>query len=219
MPYKVSEAPNGDIRVTLDGKEYSPPEISAMILSKLKPMQKPIWVRPSPRLSSLSPPISTMPSAMPPKMPERLPAWKCCVSSMSQPPHLLPTGWIRKKMKLIAVYDLGGGTFDISILDVGDGVFQVRSTSGDTFLGGDDFDQRIIDSIADDFQRENGIDLRKDRQALQRLKEAAEKAKIELSIHDADRDQPAVYHCRCERASPPCACRSPAPDWNSLPEI
>ena len=93
----------------------------------------------------------------------------------------LSYGLDRKKDEVIAVYDLGGGTFDISILDVGDGVFQVRSTSGDTFLGGDDFDQRIIDHIADEFKRSNSIDLRMDRQALQRLKEAGEKAKIELS--------------------------------------
>ncbi len=93
----------------------------------------------------------------------------------------LAYGLDKKKNEIIAVYDLGGGTFDISILDVGEGVFQVRSTSGDTFLGGDDFDQRIMDFLADEFQSENGIDLRKDRQALQRLKEAAEKAKIELS--------------------------------------
>jgi molecular chaperone DnaK len=93
----------------------------------------------------------------------------------------LAYGLDKKKNEVIAVYDLGGGTFDISILDVGEGVFQVRSTSGDTFLGGDDFDQRIIDYIADEFKKENGIDLRHDRQSLQRLKEAAEKAKIELS--------------------------------------
>ncbi len=93
----------------------------------------------------------------------------------------LSYGLDKKKDEVIAVYDLGGGTFDISILDVGEGVFQVRSTSGDTFLGGDDFDLRIIDHIADEFKRENGIDLRNDRQALQRLREAGEKAKIELS--------------------------------------
>ncbi|HEX8991575.1 MAG TPA: molecular chaperone DnaK, partial [Anaerolineales bacterium] len=93
----------------------------------------------------------------------------------------LAYGLDKKKNEVIAVYDLGGGTFDISVLDVGDGVFQVRSTSGDTFLGGDDFDQRIMDYLADEFQRDNGVDLRKDRQALQRLKEASEKAKIELS--------------------------------------
>ena len=90
-------------------------------------------------------------------------------------------GLDKKKNETIAVYDLGGGTFDISILDVGDGVFQVRSTSGDTFLGGDDFDQRVLDFLADEFKRDSGIDLKNDRQALQRLKEAAEKAKIELS--------------------------------------
>ncbi len=93
----------------------------------------------------------------------------------------LAYGLDKKKNEVIAVYDLGGGTFDISILDVGDGVFQVRSTSGDTFLGGDDFDQRIMDYLADQFQKDNGVDLRNDRQALQRLKEASEKAKIELS--------------------------------------
>ena len=93
----------------------------------------------------------------------------------------LAYGLDKKKNEVVAVYDLGGGTFDISILDVGEGVFQVRSTSGNTFLGGDDFDQRLIDFIADEFKKEHGIDLRNDRQALQRLKEAAEKAKIELS--------------------------------------
>ena len=93
----------------------------------------------------------------------------------------LAYGLDKKKDEAIAVYDLGGGTFDISILDVGDGVFQVRSTNGDTFLGGDDFDLRLIDYIADEFYKQNQIDLRKDRQALQRLREAAEKAKIELS--------------------------------------
>ncbi len=93
----------------------------------------------------------------------------------------LAYGLDKKKNEIIAVYDLGGGTFDISILDVGDGVFQVKSTSGDTFLGGDDFDLRVMDYLIDEFKKENGIDLRNDRQALQRLKEAAEKAKIELS--------------------------------------
>ena len=93
----------------------------------------------------------------------------------------LAYGLDRKSNEVIAVYDLGGGTFDISVLEVGEGVFEVKSTSGDTFLGGDDFDQRIIDFLADEFQKTNGMDLRQDRQALQRLKEAAEKAKIELS--------------------------------------
>ena len=115
----------------------------------------------------------------------------------------LAYGLDKKKNEVIAVYDLGGGTFDISVLDVGDGVFQVRSTSGDTFLGGDDFDMRVMDYLISEFKKENGIDLRNDRQALQRLREAAEKAKIELSTRDADRDQPALHHRGCHRSQAP----------------
>ena len=100
----------------------------------------------------------------------------------------------KKEAKTIAVYDLGGGTFDISILEIGDGVFEVKSTNGDTFLGGEDFDMKLVNYLADEFKKEQGIDLRNDKLALQRLKEAAEKAKIELSSADADRDQPAVHH-------------------------
>ena len=115
----------------------------------------------------------------------------------------LAYGLEKKGTGTIAVYDLGGGTFDISILEIGDGVFEVKSTNGDTFLGGEDFDKRIIDYLADEFKKEQGIDLRKDRLALQRLKEAAEKAKIELSSVDADRGQPAVHHRRPDRAEAP----------------
>ena len=93
-----------------------------------------------------------------------------------------------RKTGTIAVYDLGGGTFDISILEIGDGVFEVKSTNGDTFLGGEDFDMRLVNYLADEFQKEQGIDLRRDKLALQRLKELAEKAKIELLLHDTDRD-------------------------------
>ena len=106
----------------------------------------------------------------------------------------LAYGLDKKDEKVIAVYDLGGGTFDISILEIGEGTFQVKSTNGDTHLGGDDFDQRIIDWLVDEFKKDQGIDLKQDRMALQRLKEAAEKAKIELSTRAADRDQPAVHH-------------------------
>ena len=115
----------------------------------------------------------------------------------------LAYGLDKKKDEKIAVFDLGGGTFDISILEIGDGVFEVRSTNGDTHLGGDDFDQRVIDWLADEFKKQEGIDLRKDAMALQRLKEAAEKAKCELSGTLADRDQPAVHHGRPERAQAP----------------
>ena len=102
----------------------------------------------------------------------------------------------RRKAGTIAVYDLGGGTFDVSILEIGDGVFEVKSTNGDTFLGGEDFDMRLVEYLADEFKKEQGIDLTKDKLALQRLKEAAEKAKIELSSRHADRDQPALHHGR-----------------------
>ena len=106
----------------------------------------------------------------------------------------LAYGLDKQKTGTIAVYDLGGGTFDISILEIGDGVFEVKSTNGDTFLGGEDFDMRLVSYLADEFQKEQGIDLRRDKLALQRLKEAAEKAKIELVVDHADRDQPAVHH-------------------------
>ena len=116
----------------------------------------------------------------------------------------LAYGLDKKKNEKIAVFDLGGGTFDISILDVGDGVFEVLATNGDTHLGGDDFDQVLIDYIADEFKKEQGIDLRKDPMALQRLKEAAEKAKKDLSQRDADRHQPAVHHGRRRPARSTC---------------
>ena len=119
-----------------------------------------------------------------------------CGSSTSRPPPSLAYGLDKKKNEKIAVFDLGGGTFDISILDVGDGVFEVKATNGDTHLGGDDFDQVLIDYIADEFKKENGIDLRKDQMALQRLKEAAERAKKDLSQQTHDRHQPAVHHGR-----------------------
>ena len=108
----------------------------------------------------------------------------------------LAYGLDKKNDEKIAVYDLGGGTFDISILEIGDGVFEVKATNGDTHLGGDDFDQRVIDWLLAEFKKAEGIDLRRTRMALQRLKEAAEKAKIELSSTAADRDQPAVHHGR-----------------------
>ena len=123
----------------------------------------------------------------------------------------LAYGLEKKDDRAIAVYDLGGGTFDISILEIADGVFSVKSTDGDTHLGGEDFDQRIVDALADEFLDENGVDLRKDRMALQRLKEAAEKAKHELSSVARDRDQPAVHRPSGQgRAAPPRSARSRA---------
>jgi len=112
----------------------------------------------------------------------------------------LAYGLDKKKEEKIAVYDLGGGTFDISILELGDGVFEVKSSNGDTHLGGDDFDQRIIDWLLAEFKKDQGIDLSKDQQALQRLKEAAEKGQDRALWHGPDRDQPAVHHGRCDRS-------------------
>jgi len=181
VPYKVAEAPNGDIRVELGGKEYSPPEISAMILGKLKSDAE------SYLGETVTQAVITVPAYFndaqrnATKDAGKISGLEVLRIINEPTASSLAYGLDKKADEIIAVYDLGGGTFDISILDVGDGVFQVRSTSGDTFLGGDDFDQRVIDYIADEFKKENGIDLRNDRQALQRLKEASEKAKIELS--------------------------------------
>jgi molecular chaperone DnaK len=181
VPYNVSKAPNGDLRVKLAGKEYSPPEVSAMILSKIKRDAEAYLGE------SVTQAVITVPAYFndaqrnATKDAGKIAGLEVLRIINEPTASSLAYGLDKKKNEVIAVYDLGGGTFDISILDVGEGVFQVRSTSGDTFLGGDDFDQRIIDYVADQFKRENGIDLRNDRQSLQRLKEASEKAKIELS--------------------------------------
>jgi molecular chaperone DnaK len=181
VPYKVAKAPNGDVRVILDGREYSPPEISAMILAKLKADAE------SYLGETVTQAVITVPAYFNDAQRNATKdagkiAGLDVLRIINEPTaSSLAYGLDKKKDETIAVYDLGGGTFDISILDVGDGVFQVRSTSGDTFLGGDDFDMRLIDYLADEFKTSNGIDLRQDRQSLQRLKEAAEKAKIELS--------------------------------------
>lgn len=181
VPFKVSAAPNGDIRVVIDDREYSPPEVSAMILSKLKADAEAYLG------DTVTQAVITVPAYFndaqrnATKDAGKIAGLEVLRIINEPTASSLAYGLDKKKDEVIAVYDLGGGTFDISILDVGDGVFQVRSTSGDTFLGGDDFDLRIIDYIADDFKRDTGIDLRQDRQALQRLREASEKAKIELS--------------------------------------
>ena len=176
-----SEAPNGDIRVNLDGKDYSPPEISAMILGKLKADAEAYLGETVTQAVITVPAYFNDAQRNATKDAGKIAGLEVLRIINEPTASSLAYGLDKKKDEVIAVYDLGGGTFDISVLDVGDGVFQVRSTSGDTFLGGDDFDMRIIDYIAEEFRRENQIDLRKDRQALQRLKEAAEKAKIELS--------------------------------------
>src|SRR5215216_5936619 len=182
VPYKVAKASNGDVRVVLNGKEYSPPEISAMILQKLKADAE------AKLGEKITQAVITVPAYFNDSQRQATKdAGKIAglevLRIINEPTAAsLAYGLDRQgKDETIAVYDLGGGTFDISILRVGDGVFEVVATNGDTFLGGDDFDQRVIDWAVDEFRRDQGIDLKQDRMALQRLKEAAEKAKIELS--------------------------------------
>ena len=179
--YKVVRGPNNEVRVIMGGKEYSPPEISAMILQKLKTDAEAFLGEP------VTDAVITVPAYFNDAQRQATKdagtiAGLNVLRIINEPTAAaLAYGLDKKKNEIIAVYDLGGGTFDISVLDIGEGTFQVKSTAGDTHLGGDDFDQRIIDWLCDEFKRDQGIDLRQDRMALQRLKEAAEKAKIELS--------------------------------------
>jgi len=181
VSYETKEAPNGDLRVIMDGKEYSPPEISAMILAKIKADAEDYLGEPVTQAVITVPAYFNDSQRNATKDAGKIAGLEVLRIINEPTASSLAYGLDKKQNEVIAVYDLGGGTFDISILDVGEGVFQVRSTSGNTFLGGDDFDQRIIDFLADEFQKDEGIDLREQRQALQRLREAAEKAKIELS--------------------------------------
>ena len=182
VPYQISKAANGDMQVVMGDKQYSAPEISAMILSKIK-RDAEAYLGETVNQAVITVPAYFNDAQRNATKDAGKIAGLDVLRIINEPTaSSLAYGLDKKdKNEVIAVYDLGGGTFDISILEVGDGVFQVKSTSGDTFLGGDDFDQRIINWLADDFKREQGLDLRQDRQALQRLKEAAEKAKIELS--------------------------------------
>jgi molecular chaperone DnaK len=181
VPYRVIRASNGDARVQAGGKEYSPPEISAMILQKLKQAAEEYLGQPVTKAVITVPAYFNDAQRQATKDAGQIAGLEVMRIVNEPTAAALAYGLDKKKDETIAVYDFGGGTFDISILEVGEGVVEVKSTNGDTHLGGDNLDQRIIDWIAGEFRKSDGIDLSKDRMALQRLKEAAEKAKMELS--------------------------------------
>ncbi|WP_395667074.1 molecular chaperone DnaK [Methylocella sp.] len=181
VPYKIIRANNGDAWVEADGKQYSPSQISAFILQKMKETAEAYLGQPVSQAVITVPAYFNDAQRQATKDAGKI-AGLDVLRIINEPTAAaLAYGLDKKGSGTIAVYDLGGGTFDVSILEIGDGVFEVKSTNGDTFLGGEDFDIRLVEYLADEFRKENGIDLRKDKLALQRLKEAAEKAKIELS--------------------------------------
>jgi len=181
MPYKVVPGDNGDARVDINGKKYSPPEISAMILSKLKEAAEAYLGEKVAKAVITVPAYFNDAQRQATKDAGQIAGLEVMRIINEPTAAALAYGLDKKKNETIAVYDFGGGTFDISILEVGDGVVEVKSTNGDTHLGGDNIDQRIIDWLVTEFKKETGVDVSRDQMALQRLKEAAEKAKIELS--------------------------------------
>jgi molecular chaperone DnaK len=181
VPYAVEAAANGDVRVKMADRDYSAPEVSAMILAKIKADAEAYLGETVTQAVITVPAYFNDAQRNATKDAGKIAGLEVLRIINEPTASSLAYGLDKKKNETIIVYDLGGGTFDVSVLEVGEGVFEVKSTSGDTFLGGDDFDQRLMDHLADTFKKDNGIDLRNDRQALQRLKEASEKAKIELS--------------------------------------
>ncbi|WPP03259.1 molecular chaperone DnaK [Methylocella tundrae] len=181
VPYKIIRASNGDAWVEADGKQYSPSQISAFILQKMKETAEAYLGQPVSQAVITVPAYFNDAQRQATKDAGKIAGLEVLRIINEPTAAALAYGLDKKGSGVIAVYDLGGGTFDVSILEIGDGVFEVKSTNGDTFLGGEDFDVRLVEYLADEFKKENGIDLKKDKLALQRLKEAAEKAKIELS--------------------------------------
>ncbi|MBI5641093.1 MAG: molecular chaperone DnaK [Nitrospirae bacterium] len=181
LPYRIVEASNGDAHVEIQGKKYSPPEISAMILQKLKQAAEDYLGEKVTEAVITVPAYFDDSQRQATKDAGRIAGLNVLRIINEPTAAALAYGMDKKKEEKVAVYDLGGGTFDISILEIGEGVIEVKSTNGDTYLGGDDFDLRIIDWMVEEFRKDQGIDLKADKMALQRLKEAAERAKIELS--------------------------------------
>ena len=181
VPYTIARGDNGDAWVEVKGQKYSPSQISAFILGKMKETAEAFLGEPVSQAVITVPAYFNDSQRQATKDAGKIAGLEVLRIINEPTAAALAYGMDKKSAGTIAVYDLGGGTFDVSVLEIGDGVFEVKSTNGDTFLGGEDFDSRVIDYLADEFKREQGIDLRKDKLALQRLKEAAEKAKIELS--------------------------------------
>src|SRR5215210_94079 len=181
VPYKIIKGPNNDAWVEAGGKQYSPSQISAFILQKMKETAEAYLGQPVTQAVITVPAYFNDAQRQATKDAGKIAGLEVLRIINEPTAAALAYGLEKQDGKTIAVYDLGGGTFDVSILEIGDGVFEVKSTNGDTFLGGEDFDAKIVDFLADRFKAKEGIDLRTDRLALQRLKEAAEKAKIELS--------------------------------------
>ena len=193
VPFRVVRASNGDVRISAADKEYSPPEISAMILQKLKQAAEEYLGQPVSKAVITVPAYFNDAQRQATKDAGQIAGLEVMRIVNEPTAAALAYGLDKKKDETIAVYDFGGGTFDISILEVGEGVVEVKSTNGDTHLGGDNLDQKVIDWIASEFKKSDGIDLTKDRMALQRLKEAAEKAKMELSsVMETDINLPFV---------------------------
>ena len=181
VPYEIVKAANGDAWVTAQGEQYSPSQISAFTLQKMKKTAEDFLGQPVKEAVITVPAYFNDAQRQATKDAGKI-AGLDVLRIINEPTAAaLAYGLDKKEAKTIAVYDLGGGTFDISILEIDDGVFEVKSTNGDTFLGGEDFDMRIVDYLADEFKKENGLDLRQDKMALQRLRDEAEKAKKELS--------------------------------------
>jgi molecular chaperone DnaK len=181
VPYKIVKGDNGDAWVEIEDSKYSPSQISAFILQKMKETAESYLGEPVSQAVITVPAYFNDSQRQATKDAGKIAGLEVLRIINEPTAAALAYGLEKKENGVIAVYDLGGGTFDVSVLEIGDGVFEVKSTNGDTFLGGEDFDHRIVDYLADEFKKENGIDLREDRLALQRLKEAGEKAKIELS--------------------------------------
>ncbi len=181
VPYKIVRAPNGDAWVQSGDKQYSPSQISAFILQKMKETAEAYLGQGVTQAVITVPAYFNDAQRQATKDAGKISGLEVLRIINEPTAAALAYGLDKRSSGTIAVYDLGGGTFDVSILEIGDGVFEVKSTNGDTFLGGEDFDMRLVEYLADEFRKENTVDLRKDKLALQRLKEAAEKAKIELS--------------------------------------